>query len=255
MRDSVSQATSSGSQNTQGLSCWMDRRRALRIRSCARPSSKRPRMASGAGAHGALAAVWAELHGGVDEARAWHLSESTTGPDEAVASIVEGSAMNASARGSVADAVRGLSRAAALSPSVEQRASRLFLAGFAATMGGLPADALLAEAASAAKGRARSEAIVLRVLAAAGRGEHDAVERLVAEARPELAAGHPDLEAVLVNLGTSVSWARFEIEPCAERCREAWELAGRQIPTGDLPSTSCEVGCCRVRLDTEVGRC
>jgi len=70
-------------------------------------------------AHRALAAC-----ASVPGRRAWHLAEATVGPDENVASLLEGSARAQLNRGDAVDAVAEMSRAAELSPATADRARR-----------------------------------------------------------------------------------------------------------------------------------
>jgi DNA-binding CsgD family transcriptional regulator len=77
-------------------------------------------------AHRALTRVLA----GAQQAdrRAWHLAAAATGPDEAAAGALEGSAERARRRGGPAAAAAALERAAALTPEAAPRARRLVAA-------------------------------------------------------------------------------------------------------------------------------
>ena len=70
-------------------------------------------------AHRALAACVS-----VPERRAWHLAEATVGPDESVASMLEGAARAHLNRGDAVTAIAEMSRAAELSPATADRARR-----------------------------------------------------------------------------------------------------------------------------------
>jgi DNA-binding CsgD family transcriptional regulator len=71
------------------------------------------------GAHRALAACASVL-----ERRAWHLAEATVGPDESVASLLEGAARVHLNRGDAVRAIAEMSRAAELSPATADQGRR-----------------------------------------------------------------------------------------------------------------------------------
>jgi DNA-binding CsgD family transcriptional regulator len=71
------------------------------------------------GAHRALAACVSAL-----ERRAWHLAEATVGPDEGVASLLEGAARAHLNRGDAVSAIAEMSRAAELSPATADQGRR-----------------------------------------------------------------------------------------------------------------------------------
>jgi DNA-binding CsgD family transcriptional regulator len=70
-------------------------------------------------AHRALAAC-----ASVPERRAWHLAEATVGPDESVASLLEGAARAHLNRGDAVSAIAEMSRAAELSPATADQGRR-----------------------------------------------------------------------------------------------------------------------------------
>jgi DNA-binding CsgD family transcriptional regulator len=119
--------------------------------------------------------------------RAWHLAESTGGPDEDVAAELERAAGRAQARGGWAAAAAFLERAAALTPDPPCRAQRALAAAQAKYESGAIADALtlLATAEAGALGdleRARVD-LVRAEIAFASRRDSDAPPLLLKAAR------------------------------------------------------------------------
>jgi DNA-binding CsgD family transcriptional regulator/tetratricopeptide (TPR) repeat protein len=87
-------------------------------------------------AHGALAGA---TDPGTDpDRRAWHRAQAAAGPDEGIASELEGSAGRAQARGGLAAAAAFLERAAALTPGPPVRAARTLAAAQAEYEAGMP---------------------------------------------------------------------------------------------------------------------
>jgi DNA-binding CsgD family transcriptional regulator len=103
-----------------------------------------------------------------EDVRAHHLGEAASGPDEAAASALDESALQARTRGASLDAVSLYERASLLTPDSEQAIRRAVLAAEGAfiDLADLPyADALLGRAVErAAPGAARAEAMSLRAL-------------------------------------------------------------------------------------------
>jgi DNA-binding CsgD family transcriptional regulator/Tfp pilus assembly protein PilF len=104
-----------------------------------------------AGAYGAAgpderrrahAAVADTLTPGDADRRAWHLSESVTGADDAVATTVAEMAHRYAERGAHAVAARAFERAARLTTDPTSRAERLTVAGESASLAGQPGRAL-----------------------------------------------------------------------------------------------------------------
>src|SRR4051794_17696361 len=136
-------------------------------------------------AHRALAeATDAQLD---PDRRAWHLAESTSGPDEEVATELERAAGRAQARGGWAAAAAFLGRAAALTPDPSRRAHRALAAAQAKYEAGALDDALaLLHTADVAAlddlGRARVDALRAEI-AFASRRDGDAPPLLLEAAR------------------------------------------------------------------------
>ena len=119
--------------------------------------------------------------------RAWHLAESTGGPDEDVAAELERAAGRVQARGGWAAAAAFLERAAALTPDPPGRAQRALAAAQAKYEAGAIADALtlLATAEAGALGdleRARVD-LLRAEIAFASRRDSDAPPLLLKAAR------------------------------------------------------------------------
>lgn len=73
---------------------------------------------------------------------AWHRAEATFGPDETVASELEGAARQAQSRGAGAESAAALRRAAVLSPDTTSRVRRLTEAAEIARSSGLTAESI-----------------------------------------------------------------------------------------------------------------
>jgi hypothetical protein len=131
-------------------------------------------------AHTALAGLW-ERH---PDQRAWHLAEAATGPDEAVAVLLEEVAFRSLRCGDGVGAVNALIRAADLSADTQTRARRLDNAAFAAPeiSGQLSkVHRLLHDAGHAAADPNRSleSAAAAAVVLLNGDGDIDTAHRLV----------------------------------------------------------------------------
>jgi DNA-binding CsgD family transcriptional regulator len=129
--------------------------------------------------------------------RAWHLAESTPGPDEDVAAELERAAARAQARGGLAAAAAFLERAVALSYEPSRRAQRALTAARAKFQAGALDDALelLETAESGAPGDGLLHADAQRLggqIAFAARRGSDAAPLLLAAAR-ELETVDPGL--------------------------------------------------------------
>jgi DNA-binding CsgD family transcriptional regulator len=119
--------------------------------------------------------------------RAWHLAESTAGPDEEVAAELERSAGRAGARGGLAAAGAFLERAVALTPGSPRRAKRALAAAQAKVQAGAFDDASgllsVAEAGPLDElGRAQVDLLRAQVALAQNRGS-DAPPLLLRAAR------------------------------------------------------------------------
>jgi DNA-binding CsgD family transcriptional regulator len=173
-------------------------------------------------AHRALAeATDAQLD---PDRRAWHLAESTGGPDEDVAAELERAAGRAQARGGWAAAAAFLERAAALTPYPSRRAQRALAAAQAKYLSGAIADALtlLATAEAGALGdleRARVD-LLRSEIAFASRRDADAPPLLLKAARK--------LEAVDANLARATYLEALQ----------AAGFAGRLAREAGLPEVS-----------------
>jgi hypothetical protein len=119
--------------------------------------------------------------------RAWHLAQSTPGPDEDVAAELERSAGRAQARGGLAAAAAFLERAAALTLEPARRAERALAAAEAKHQAGAP-DAALGLLATAQAGpldelqRAQVDLLRAQVAFVVSRGS-DAPQLLLNAAR------------------------------------------------------------------------
>jgi DNA-binding CsgD family transcriptional regulator len=125
---------------------------------------------------------------------AWHLARAATGPDDALADLVEASADRAMARGGPAAAVDRWQSAAELSRSDVDRARRLLRAAEVAVQAGQPERArqLLATGAAMQPDtlvRARSQALLGAI--EMRHGSPEAAYHLLVEASRDLAAEDP----------------------------------------------------------------
>jgi DNA-binding CsgD family transcriptional regulator len=179
-------------------------------------------------AHRALA-VAADAAGEADR-HAWHLAGAAHGPDERIASALDGAAESARHRGGVWSEAKALERAARLTPEPHLRARRLARAGDAAFRAGRPelAEALLAEAVEGelelhelAHAQARRAYIRLE------RGELDDALHLMIGGANELEPKDPRAAATLLtNAATAADHHRLDIPWSIALAERAWRLAG-----------------------------
>ncbi|MEU7866432.1 AAA family ATPase [Dactylosporangium sp. NPDC049140] len=135
--------------------------------------------------------------------RAWHLAEAATGPDEAVAHVLEQAFLAEFRRGGAAAAVTALVRAAELSPQPADRSRRLIEAAYLASSTG-PLDQvprLLADARKADDARLVSGTRSGSVFAAAtatyllhADGDANGAYRLLTQALDDAATAKPTSE-------------------------------------------------------------
>lgn len=144
-------------------------------------------------AHRALAELFADD----PDVCAWHLTEAALGPDEQVAGQVEAAAYRVLRRGDAVAAVRGLTRAAELSPDGPERSRRLSEAAYVGASGfGAMASgtALLRQARDADPDQqdALSPAVAAAFLVVNSDGDIDTTHRLLVAALDAHPAGHSD---------------------------------------------------------------
>lgn len=120
------------------------------------------------------------------ERRAWHLAEATTGPDEAVAALLEAVADGTLRQGDAVGAVAALVRAAELSPRPADRGRRLTRAAYVGRVNGDLRDVsrLLAEAerADPQSGESLEAAVATSYLLLTDQGDIDTAHRLLVSA-------------------------------------------------------------------------
>jgi len=182
--------------------------------------------------------AWASIAGqdGYPDEAAWHRSAATVVPDEQVAADLERSAARAERRGGYVAQAAFLTRAAELTPDMQDRAVRLFAAAQAHLVAGdgALAEALLDQAAPR--------------LAAAGR--HVVAQRLRASIAVFFSR-HKDVPALL--LGTVAAVDPPDVPPIREMLFEATQaaLVARQYATG---TTLAEVAQAALRAPRDPGR-
>ncbi|MEV4456814.1 AAA family ATPase [Microbispora sp. NPDC049633] len=174
-------------------------------------------------AHRALAAALDEAADGSRraDARAWHLAAACTGPDEAVAAVLEHAAERARRRSGHAATTAAYERAAQLTPDPRERVRRLIGAAEAAMDAGqLPRSRTLADRAALLTDDPREQAKLAGVRAAVEfeQGSPRVAHGILMTAAAPIAAADPGMAASML----------------AEAVRDAWfagapELAGQAV--------------------------
>ncbi|MFE7564863.1 AAA family ATPase [Kitasatospora sp. NPDC057500] len=165
--------------------------------------------------------------------RAWHLAHAAVGPDEQVAATLERSADRALARGGRAAAASFLERAAALTPSPEERARRALAAAGAYVAAGVPArvpDLLAAAELGPLDPLQQANASRLRAKASSMTGPGLGAVRPLLDAAGRLRDLDPAAarETYLAAFGAAI-WAGRHDEGGRRRVAEA----ARDLPPGD----------------------
>lgn len=164
-------------------------------------------------AHRALADTMTEPERA--DLRAWHLAGAATGPDERVATALEGTAERARLRSGHHGAVAAYERAAALSTDQDARVRRLALAAETAAEAGLFESAVGAAARAATQTddpllSARLE--LVQGGAEFGTGQHLPAYRRLLDAADTVATREPSLAARLLTHAVHAAWYLGETE-------------------------------------------
>ncbi|XVQ11331.1 helix-turn-helix transcriptional regulator [Spirillospora sp. CA-255316] len=184
-------------------------------------------------AHRALAEVHEELGDGCGHA--WHLARSATGPDEAVAAVLERAAGFDHGVGGNAAVSAMYERAAALSPDPADRGRRLAVAARAAADGGLAERAVaLAERAEAdtADPVRRAELVLIRASLAEEADRGREAYRLLSGIAGEVADREPHLAGHLLFKAASAASKAGDLDALRRAAERAEEL---KLPNGHLP--------------------
>ncbi|WP_460493470.1 ATP-binding protein [Dactylosporangium cerinum] len=170
--------------------------------------------------------------------RAWHLSLSLVGPDDAVADALDQTAGRARRRGGLVAEATALERAAAFTVAPEPRGERLARAAHTWTSAGAVehADALLDDALRLVTGaRGRLRALAQRGYLAMLRDDpDDALAAIVAEV-DRCGEEEPLQAARSLSLAVNGPMRRLDVEGMLRICTRAAELAGDVVPHPDLP--------------------
>ncbi|MFC4037710.1 AAA family ATPase [Dactylosporangium siamense] len=170
--------------------------------------------------------------------RAWHLSLSLVGPDDAVADALDQTAGRARRRGGLVAEATALERAAAFTVAPEPRGERLARAAHTWTSAGAVehADALLDDALRLVTGaRGRLRALAQRGYIAMLRDDPDeALAAIVAEV-DRCGEEEPLQAARSLSLAVNGPMRRLDVEGMLRICTRAVELAGDVVPHPDLP--------------------
>ncbi|MCW3043807.1 MAG: ATP-dependent transcriptional regulator, MalT-like, LuxR family [Actinobacteria bacterium] len=172
--------------------------------------------------------------------RAWHLAQATSGPDENVASELEGSAGRAQARGGLAAAAAFLERSAALTLEPGQRAERSLAAARVQAQAGA-FDAALRLLATAEAGpldefqHARVDLLQGQIAFASGRGSDAPPLLLKAAKRLELLDVGLARETYLEALSAALYASRFVAGGSLREAAEAARAAPAASPPPSAP--------------------
>ncbi|MEY9852307.1 DNA-binding NarL/FixJ family response regulator [Leifsonia sp. EB41] len=144
----------------------------------------------------------ADRHPADSQRRAWHLAEAATGPDEAIAMLLEQAALTAKGRGDPVGAIELLLRAAELSPAPEDNSRRAMFATYlgADVTGDLTVPQLLTRGAVVGEGRSVAAAVAAAAYLVNGGGDVDTVHRLLMSALRSVRAPIAEWDAPLLEI-------------------------------------------------------